>query len=136
MLDDSLKSATAAATLGSFLSMLIVLLTLLITSVVSLAYSSSSLANAGVVGRRNAGKESIPAANDKKLRRCRGTTAADVLAALLVVVVGLVSFDLIGDSSFGVEVVGVIKVGEAIFLVFLWGVLGLKGKEYVIVCGN
>lgn len=113
-LEVSLNSATAEAMLGSFFSILMVVLTLLITSEVSFMYSASSVAHAGVTGSSNAG-ERIPAANDKKSRRRigRGMVVVAALVVEVVVVVGLVSFDLTGVSGFGVEVVGVIKVGEA-----------------------
>jgi len=64
----SLRLATASATFGSFLSMFTVVLTLLITSSVSLTYSSSDPAKAGVIGRTN-GEVRIAVAKDRKWRR-------------------------------------------------------------------
>lgn len=106
-LEVSLSSATAVAMLGSVLSMLIVFLTFWITSWVSFVYSSSEAANAA--GITSSGEEmDITAANDKKFRRW-------VVAVVVVVVEeeGGESLERMGGRSLGVEVVGVIKVGDA-----------------------
>lgn len=89
--------------LGSFLSIVMVVLTLLITSSVSFTYSSSKAARAGVTGRSKTG-EAKPATRDKNSRR----GVDNVVVAVVVV-----GFDLIGMRDFVVEVVGVIKVVEA-----------------------
>ncbi|KAK2993255.1 hypothetical protein RJ640_015734 [Escallonia rubra] len=111
-LDVSLSSATASATLGSVFSLVMVALTLLMTSSVSFTYSSSEAAHADVTGSRNAG-ERIPAVNERKFLRPADKVVEAVAVAAAMVVVGLVSLDLMGVSGFGVEVVGVMRVGEA-----------------------
>lgn len=91
--------------LGSVLSILIVFLTLLITSCVSFTYSSSVAANAA--GITSSGEErATMAVSDRKLRRW------------VVAVTVVVCFERMGGRrGFGVEVVGVIKVGEAMAVV-------------------
>ncbi|GKB94277.1 reverse transcriptase domain-containing protein [Tanacetum coccineum] len=105
-LDVSLKSATAFAMLGSVLSMFIVVLTFWITSCVSFAYSSSVAANAGDGVARKGVDKVVMAVSDKKLRRF------EVVAA---VVDGVVAewLQRMSRRGFGVEVVGVIRVGDA-----------------------
>ncbi|GKB93086.1 hypothetical protein Tco_0979223 [Tanacetum coccineum] len=105
-LDVSLKSATAFAMLGSVLSMFIVVLTFWITSCVSFAYSSSVAANAGDGVARSGVDKVVMAVSDKKLRRF------EVVAA---VVDGVVAewLQRMSRRGFGVEVVGVIRVGDA-----------------------
>nr|GEV33726.1 hypothetical protein [Tanacetum cinerariifolium] len=104
--DVSLKSATAFAMLGSVLSMFIVVLTFWITSCVSFAYSSSVAANAGDGVARSGMDKVVMAVSDKKLRRF------EVIAA---VVEGVVAewLQRMSRRGFGVEVVGVIRVGDA-----------------------
>ena len=82
-------------------------LILLITSSVSFTYSSSEAANAGAAAA--AGRRRTVAERVRNWRRPGG-------AAAEMVVVGGVSLDLVVMSGrgFGVEVVGVIRVGEAI----------------------
>lgn len=107
-LDVSLSSATAEATLGSFLSMLMVLLTFWITSSVSLTYSSSEAARAaGVSGKSHTDDERVATAIDKNSRR-----RACGIAVVAVVVAAVVLVTLIGTSDLSLEV-GVTSVGEA-----------------------
>lgn len=65
-------------------------------------------------GRSNAGAR-IPAARERNSRRRVDGTEAETVAALAAVVVEE-SFDRIGVRGFGVEVDGVIRVGEAMVL--------------------
>ena len=106
-LEASLRSATAVATSGSVLSMLMVVLTLLITSAVSFTYSSSLAATAwGATGRSSAWERTPAVTAMSSLRRGCGVGGG----AALVVVVG--SLDLIRKRGLGL-VVGVMSVGEA-----------------------
>lgn len=110
VLDVSLNSATAVAMLGSFLSMLIVFLTLLITSCVSFVYSSSEAANAAGI-TRSGDERTVTAVSDKKLRRLVVVVVAALVAEGCVCVDCL---QLMGSKrGLGVEVVGVIIVGDA-----------------------
>lgn len=106
----SLKSATAVATFGSFLSKVIVVLTLLITSSVSFTYSSSDAASAGASGTTEETREAV---RDKNSRR-RGWVAVAVVG-VRVAETTVVGLGLIVVSDLGVEV-GVISVGEAMVL--------------------
>lgn len=104
-LEVSLRSATAVAMLGSFLSKLIVVLTLLITASVSFTYSSSEAANAAETGDM----KRLMADRERRLRRQgrNDTTEAE----------GVASAALGRSDSRGLAVVaavvGVIRVGEA-----------------------
>ena len=112
-LEASLSSATAVATLGSVLSMLMVVLTLLITSSVSFTYSSSSAATAwGATGRSRAW-ERTPAVTAMSCLR-RGCGVGGVAA---LVTAG--SLDLMRKRGFGL-VVGVISAGEAMDFRRIW----------------
>ena len=79
----SLKSATASATLGSFLSNVIVVLTLFITSSVSFTYSSSEAANAGAIGTSHVA-EAIEVVIMERNSRRRGWVVAVAVAVLVV----------------------------------------------------
>lgn len=103
----SLKFATASATLGSFLSIVIVVLTLLITSSVSFTYSSSEAANAGAIGASHVAETTEDVIMERNSRR-RGW-----VVVVGVRVVEMVDLGLMGVSDLGVEV-GVISVGEDI----------------------
>lgn len=108
-LEASLRSATAVATSGSVLSMLMVVLTLLITSAVSFTYSSSLAATAwGATGRSSAWERTPAVTAMSSLRRGCGVGGG----AALVVVVVVGSLDLIRKRGLGL-VVGVMSVGEA-----------------------
>lgn len=109
-LDVSLRSATAFAMLGSVLSMFIVVLTFWITSCVSFAYSSSVAANAGDGVARSGVDKVVMAASDKKLRRF------EVVVAIVVEGVVAEWLQRMSRRGFGVEVVGVIKVGDAMLV--------------------
>ena len=106
----SLNSATAVATLGSFLSITIVVLTLLITSSVSFTYSSSEDASAGLRGSNH-----VVVMMDNNSRR-RGWVVVDGVrvAAMVMVVVVVVALGLMGESD--LTDLGVISVGEAMVL--------------------
>lgn len=108
LFDVSLKSATAEATLGSFLSIDMVVLTLLITSSVSFTYSSSPDASAGLRGIRHA-LERAEAVRDRNSRR-RGWVVAVELVGFGVVEVA--DLGLMDGSDMGFEV-RVSRVGEA-----------------------
>nr|GMD31923.1 hypothetical protein Iba_chr09bCG3400 [Ipomoea batatas]GME16545.1 hypothetical protein Iba_scaffold17644CG0060 [Ipomoea batatas] len=106
--DASLSSATASAMSGSPLFFAIVDLTFPITSVVSFTYSSSEAARAAGAATRIAG-ERTPAARERNSRRVGSVAvaAAEEFEAEM-------SLDLMGvRRGLGVEVVGVIRVGEA-----------------------
>ncbi|GER43620.1 tRNA(Ile)-lysidine synthase [Striga asiatica] len=106
-LDVSRSSATAAATLGSVLSRVMVFLTLSITSAVSFTYSSSEEA----ARARGGNSRAAPADRERKLRReaveaaaeeAEGEAEAIILERMRGGVVGL-----------GVAELGVMRVGEA-----------------------
>ena len=108
----SLNSATAVATLGSFLSITIVVLTLLITSSVSFMYSSSEEASAGLRGTSHV----VAVMMDKNSRR-RGWVAAAVevvVGGVRVAAMVVVGLGLMGVSDF--TDLGVISVGEAMMM--------------------
>lgn len=80
-------------------------------------------ANAGVEGRRSAGVRRNPVARERSSRR------RVVAAAAAVVVVVVVSFDRVGGRrGLGVEVHGVIRVGEEAICFFFFLVY-LERKE-------
>lgn len=118
-LEASLRSATAFAMLGSFLSMFMVDLTLLITSSVSFTYSSSDSAADGYTGR-SSGVRTMLAMDDANSRRpdCR----VGVEVAPVVVVAAVVAMDLGRRRAIGFELdVGVSRDGDAIFLLLCGG---------------
>lgn len=96
----SLSSATAVATLGSFLSMLMVFLTLLITSSVSFTYSSSLAANAGETGNSHAG-DRVAATRDNSCRRWHFRVPATASEDALTVKVAVVDLGLRVGSGLG-----------------------------------
>ena len=129
--DVSLSSATAEATLGSFLSILMVFLTFLITSSVSFTYSSSEAANAGVTGRSPARDRVVvvvvAAARDKNWRRngcCCGRGEGDCAEE--------VALALIGRRGLNLEV-GVSSVGEAMVFGYGWGE-SVEGERICVGC--
>lgn len=114
-LEASLRSATADAISGSFLSMFMVDLTLLITSSVSFTYSSSDCAHEGDTGRSSGDRRmlAIDVANSRR-PGCRVVVEVALAVVVVVVVMDLGRMRAIG---FVLEV-GVRRDGDAIFLLF------------------